>query len=204
MDHLEIAIEQMLTTYLSHLPADELTEATASLKNIVRQKTLTANQALQQTDGELKYIYFVYSGFVRCFYFDANGNEVTHFFMKKNDFCYGELMIRDLPVYLYYETISDCEFLYIPIKSLSDLMHTSDTLKSLYISVLENVLRYKMLREHGFLMQNATERYINFSAAFQEIEKIAQQSHIASYLGITPVSLSRIRRALRKEVPIHE
>lgn len=199
MDPLENTIHQLLTVYLNNLSTDELTCATAAIKGIVHFKNVNGNDAIQQINKDSKDIYFICSGFVRCYYFDINGNEITHIFMKKNDFCYGELLIQNIPVYLYYETISNCEFLRIPVDLLSNLIHTSNTLKNLYISVLENALRYKMLREYSFVVQTATERYLNFIDTFQEIEKIVQQSYIASYLGITPVSLSRIRRALRKE-----
>ena len=200
MNQLENTIEQMLISYLPALSNDKLVEAIDVLKSIVHQKNIVENCIIQQIDKDTNHIYFICSGFVRCFYFDTIGNEITHIFMKRNDFCYGELLIQNIPVYLNYETISNCDFLCIPVNSLSNLIYTSDILKNLYISVLEKSLRYKMQREYSLLVQNATARYIDFIETYQEIEKFIRQSHIASYLGITPVSLSRIRRALRKEL----
>lgn len=46
------------------------------------------------------------------------------------------------------------------------------------------------------LSQNATERYLNFIKAYPNIEKVVKNYHIASYLGITTVTLSRIRSEL--------
>lgn len=64
---------------------------------------------------------------------------------------------------------------------------------------LENSLLYKMEREYAFQIMSATERYIAFQREYKEIEKRINQRYIASYLGITPESLSRIRRTIKEE-----
>jgi len=64
---------------------------------------------------------------------------------------------------------------------------------------LEKTIVYKMHRENAFLIKSATERYLDFKREFPLLEKRVNQSYIASYLGITPVSLSRIRRTIREE-----
>lgn len=56
-----------------------------------------------------------------------------------------------------------------------------------------------MNRESGFQIKSATERYIDFKKEFPNLEKRVNQSYISSYLGITAVSLSRIRRTIREE-----
>ena len=73
----------------------------------------------------------------------------------------------------------------------------SDGIK-LYVWLLESSLAYKIHRENSFLDKNATERYIDFKFENPGIEKLISQKYIASYLGITPESLSRIRRALKE------
>jgi CRP-like cAMP-binding protein len=56
-----------------------------------------------------------------------------------------------------------------------------------------------MIRENVFLIENATERYIHFKKLYPEISKRVPRRHIATYLGITPESLSRIRSAMKDE-----
>ena len=68
-----------------------------------------------------------------------------------------------------------------------------------YIEYLEQTLVYKMQRECEFQIMSATERYISFRKKYRNIEKRVNQSYIASYLGITPESLSRIRRTIKEE-----
>ena len=65
--------------------------------------------------------------------------------------------------------------------------------------VLEQSMNKKILRENSLISKSATERYLDLKNEYPGIEKRVNQTHIASYLGITPVSLSRIRRVIREE-----
>ena len=66
-------------------------------------------------------------------------------------------------------------------------------------SNLENALRYKIYRENGFLVENATQRYIHFKKLYPMICESVKQHYVATYLGIAPESLSRIKKALKEE-----
>lgn len=67
------------------------------------------------------------------------------------------------------------------------------------VMICNTVSIQKMIRENVFLIENATERYIHFKKLYPEISKRVPQRHIATYLGITPESLSRIRSAMKDE-----
>ena len=71
--------------------------------------------------------------------------------------------------------------------------------KEIWICLLESAMRYKIYRENGFLVENATERYIHFKKIYPDLSKRVPQRHIATYLGIAPESLSRIRSAMKEE-----
>ena len=74
----------------------------------------------------------------------------------------------------------------------------NDKLKDTWITLLENALRYKIYRENGFLVENTTERYAHFKKMFPKLSERVPQKHIATYLGIAPESLSRIRSAMKE------
>lgn len=65
------------------------------------------------------------------------------------------------------------------------------------IRLLENALRYKIYRENEFLVENATERYLHFRKMYPLICDKVKQHQLASYLGMKPESLSRIKKALK-------
>ena len=53
--------------------------------------------------------------------------------------------------------------------------------------------------ENGFLVENATDRYIHFKKLYPMICETVKQHYVATYLGIAPESLSRIKKALKEE-----
>ncbi|MGN0610522.1 MAG: hypothetical protein ACI4JI_01950 [Ruminiclostridium sp.] len=83
---------------------------------------------------------------------------------------------------------------------MKKLIYENDDLKKAYIYLLENALRYKIYRENGFLVENATERYVHFKKLYPQICGKVAQRHIATYLGIAPESLSRIRKAMKENL----
>ena len=86
-----------------------------------------------------------------------------------------------------------------PAKELRNKIMDSENLKDLYLASLESGVRYKIQRENAFLTYNATDRYLMFKKEYPNLSDRVKQSYIATYLGITPESLSRIRRTLREE-----
>lgn len=65
--------------------------------------------------------------------------------------------------------------------------------------VLEHLLDNKMQREQAFLQLNATERYLRLAHQHPQWLKAVPLRHLASYIGVTDVAISRIRRKLRAQ-----
>ena len=74
-----------------------------------------------------------------------------------------------------------------------------DDLERLARKMAEYYFLEKERKELEIVMLNATERYQLFQAEFPKIEQYIPQYHVASYLGITPIQLSRIRHRLAKK-----
>ncbi|WOD09179.1 hypothetical protein [Marinomonas sp. GJ51-6] len=66
-----------------------------------------------------------------------------------------------------------------------------------YVKLLERIFISKEERESAFMKHSAERRYLDFCVAFPELKDTIQQQQIASYIGITPVALSRIRQKLK-------
>ena len=140
-------------------------------------------------------IFFICKGLCRSFYLDKEGNDVTRFFILEGDFCFTEIQILAEKSELCIETLEPCDGLMFQLKDLELLCH-SDFLKDVYIQALMQNIRYKIKRERTFLLGTATGRYLDFQQRYPGLEKRIKQSHLASYLGVLPSSLSRIRRTL--------
>lgn len=135
------------------------------------------------------------SGTLRLYYIDIDGNDITRFFATKGCISGGS----DDALPFVVETLEECEFLIINWKIAERLIGEDPYWIKIWNQLLQNSIRYKIYRESSFLMESATERYINFKRMYPKLEEKVNQAHIASYLGITPVSLSRIRRTIREE-----
>ncbi|ULQ57691.1 Crp/Fnr family transcriptional regulator [Flavihumibacter rivuli] len=141
-------------------------------------------------------LYFVNKGVLRLFY-NKEGEEVTGFLFSEGLFASSyESFLRRAPSIQSLETLEDADLLVL----------TSDALEKLYQDVPRiNILTRKIAEQRfinaqlllsSFIMETPEERYRKFAEQHPEILLRVPQHIIASYLGITPVSLSRIRARL--------
>jgi CRP-like cAMP-binding protein len=139
--------------------------------------------------------YFVVKGCLRSFLIDDNDREYTVQFGIEN------WWMSDFTAYftgaksmLYLECIEDCELLAISKKSMEELYTCVPTLEHFFRQKLERAFVAFQKRIISNLHKSAEERYYDFLAQYPDIEQRVRNYQIASYLGITPESLSRIRK----------
>lgn len=140
----------------------------------------------------------VLDGMTRCYYIDSDGNDITRGFSITGTLCMDEGMFGYGESLTEWETLTDTTLMLFNVGEIKLLINEKDALKSAYIQLLENALKYKIYRENGFLVESAPERYLHFKKMFPEICQRVKQQYIATYLGIAPESLSRIKRTLRE------
>ena len=141
----------------------------------------------------------VMNGVVRSYYIDGDGNDITQFFSKEGSFCMDEGMMGFDEIIKMWEAVEESTVMIFDVKKMKELIFSSEKLKTAWIEFLESGMRYKIYRENGFLVENATERYLHFKKLYPEISGRVPQKYIATYLGIAPESLSRIRSAVKEE-----
>ena len=141
----------------------------------------------------------VLSGLVRCYYVDSNGNDITRGFSVEGALCMDDGMFGYNESICEWESLEETMLMIFSVDKIKKLIFENEQLTNTYIKLLENALRYKIYRENGFLVENATERYIHFRKLYPELCATVVQQYIATYLGIAPESLSRIRKALKEQ-----
>lgn len=77
------------------------------------------------------------------------------------------------------------------------LVENDLSISKLYIKALETVFMEYEKRQLEFISMDATQRYLALKSEIPDIEKLIPQYQIASYLSITPVQLSRIRKKIK-------
>lgn len=143
------------------------------------------------------YFYYILKGFVRVYYLDLEGNEVTHWFSPENSMVSSPLSFlrRDKNI-LYFEALEDTELVLITLEQLGVLNAQLETvgkaIRELHVEFII-ILSRRIMSIHT---QTAEERYLELMEKYPYLFQKAKLTHIASYLGITPQSLSRIRKNL--------
>lgn len=194
MDNINIYLEKLKSNYGFSFSYDLINKFADVFSEIVLKK----NDVLIRIGEKNSFIFFVVSGILRDYYIDDDGNDVTRFFTCEGGICGGEALISNESSTICTEALEDCILIRCHVSDFKSIIASCNEAAKAYIWLLESSLAYKIRRENSFLIKSATERYIDFKRENPEIEKRVNQKYIALYLGITPVSLSRIRRALKE------
>ena len=139
---------------------------------------------------------FVGQGLLRFYYLSADGKENNKAFIAENQFA-GPLASAALGLPLYYgiEALEDTAFLVANFSDFTNLYDEDIVFERLGRKLAELLLIRKELRTRSLLEKTAGERYTDLLAEHPELIQRVPQYHLASYLGITEVSLSRLKNS---------
>ena len=139
-------------------------------------------------------VFFVFSGFMRSFSIDSKGKEHTLQFAVKYSWISDYISLySNQNSKLYIEAISDCVIFEFNISSIYKLCAKYSQFSLLYRKGLEEHVAALGIRLMNQLQLSADERYEMFLKTYPGVDQLAMNYHIASFLGITQQSLSRIR-----------
>jgi len=139
-------------------------------------------------------MYFIFSGMLRAYYL-KDGNDITDWFTYENDFvCSIQNFFEDIPSLHYIEALEESQLLAI---SKSNIFHLSQKYREFEqlgnFSTTQTMVRLQK-RIVSLQFETAQQKYINLLKERPGIDLRVPLIHIASYLGITNETLSRIRR----------
>lgn len=175
------------------LPQDEL---------IVFKESLSARQLRKGeyfiTEGQPSiHLALIESGYLRTFHLDKQGNEITTEFNGPGKFCSSYYSFySQLPSYESIEAVTDCHLFLISFPVLQKLYAHSLQLNVMGRKVLEKACMERDYFLKRIIQLPAKDKYEWFLQVYPEVYKSARLQDIASFLGIKPETLSRIRRKL--------
>ncbi len=139
---------------------------------------------------------FLLSGTMRAFFRSNEGVEYNKTFFGENNFvgAYSSLVSKQ-ENRINIQCLTKCELVVAPYESLVKLYDEHPMVERLARIISEQFFVSKEKREIELVMLDASERYEIFKKEHPALENLIPQYHIASYLGITPTQLSRIRAA---------
>lgn len=167
------------------------------LLDISEEKFFEKGDVLQRADYIGNYLYIIKSGAIRAFYL-KEGVDVTSWFAFENHFVFTTSFMTGVPAFETLETIEDCEVLAIHMPSLYKEYDNNIELANWGRRFAELGMVYVENQLYDMRFRSAQERYNRLIATQPEIIQRCKLGHVASYLGVTQVTLSRIRAAYKK------
>lgn len=159
--------------------------------------SFSKNTVIEEAGKVPNYLYYIVSGYLRLFYMDENGNEITtHINCPPGFFTSYSHFISETVSDHNVECVTACELLRITKENLDHLVKQSHAMKDFSISVFQHSIAYNENRSRELSTLNAEQRYLKLLKDYPEIIQHVPIQYIASFLGMKPESLSRIRRKI--------
>ncbi|WP_257670837.1 Crp/Fnr family transcriptional regulator [Parapedobacter tibetensis] len=164
-----------------------------------RLRKLLSKQYLLAQGDICRYDHYVCEGFLRSFYVDGNGNEHTlHFALE--DWWISDLnsFLKQQPASRNIITLDASVLLQIDLENREKLMENVPKMERFWRILNENSSMAQDQRLLDTISMPGKDRYLALLDRYPHIEQRLPQKHIASFLGITPVFLSQIRKGIAK------
>ncbi len=184
-------LQKTIEKYTPHISLNSLKEMTA----ICEEQNSKRGSLLFKLNKPEHSEYLLLKGIARTFLLNTEGEEITLSFFEDNTvlppFVTRTVNGKSL---LYCEAISDCTFAKINAKAFESLMIVNLEIREFGNTVLRQELLHKVNKEIRMASWSAKDRLGQFRKDFEMLENKIPHPMIASYLGITNVSLSRLRK----------
>jgi len=173
-----------------HFPEVEMDLFTS----LFSKKNLSKNEYFAIEGEYSSKLAFKLSGTARAFYRNNQGNEYNKTFFSKKGFigAYSSL-VTNQKNQINIQCLTDCSFFIADFSEIKKLYDANPKIERLARILAEQFFVSKEKREIELVMLDATQRYKIFQTEHPNLENLIPQYHIASYLGVTPTQLSRIR-----------
>jgi CRP/FNR family transcriptional regulator, anaerobic regulatory protein len=183
---------ELLLQYLNsiHPLSQGLTE---HLGNILKSKSLLKKSYLLKAGHVCRSICFIQRGLLRCFYI-KDDSEVCSWFMKEGDVIISvESFFSQRVSYESIQALEDCELFYIHYDELQAIYRNFPEFNFIGRVLTEKYYAMSEQRLYSLRMKRSHERYSFLMENFPELIRRVPSKYLASYLGITEVTLSNTK-----------
>lgn len=143
---------------------------------------------------------YINKGCIRNYYLDENGFEVTLQFAIEDWWVSDIASFQDhQPAHMFIETLEDCELLMLSPETKEELLRKLPKLERVFRLMVQRNLAVLQSRLFKTIATSAQEKYIDFISRYPTIPQRVAQHYIASYLGISPEFLSKVRTKMSKK-----
>jgi CRP-like cAMP-binding protein len=169
--------------------------------SILRYKVIPKKTMMLQAGNICNFEAYVIRGCIREYYIDSNGAELTLQFATEDWWVSDITSFEDQKVSsMYIETLEDCELLMLSRQSKEQLLAEVPKLERMFRLMIQRHLSTVQSRLFKTVTYSAMEKYLEFIKRYPTIPQRVPQHYIASYLGISPEFLSRLRTRHLKNI----
>ncbi|MGB0391979.1 MAG: Crp/Fnr family transcriptional regulator [Salibacteraceae bacterium] len=172
-------------------------QAFSELSNIWVSESYLKGDLIIQKNRPNNKEYFLLDGVCKSYVVNTEGEEVIiSFFTENQIFSPHSIRISKGFSNQYFQASTDVELVSMDAKLFENLMIENEEIRNFGNTVMQNELIGKVEKEIGLASFSAKDRLIAFRERYTSLENRIPHTEIASYLGITNISLSRLRREL--------
>lgn len=187
-------VYEVLSSF-AEIPAEEWEKAKSSLTPL----QLKRNEYFIRSGESPDKIACIVSGIFRVFYVTEGGDERILAIREEGRMLSAFSAVLERSASWYdIQALEDSNLLYINLEQYAERLRGHPCWQAINAKYAQILFMEKERRESEFLSEDAETRYLKFKERYPGLENRIQQIHVASYLGMTPVTLSRIRRKLRE------
>lgn len=168
-----------------------------NLVQAANSKSFAPLDYLIQEGSHKKDVFFIRKGLVRAFSINDKGEEITVGLRWENQFVVSpDTILLNQTSRFYYQALEQTETLSLNYDLLQEIVEANPQLQKNRKFILQKTLADALERIESFVLYSPEERYIRFVETKPDIVNRVPGKYIANILGITPVSLSRIRKRI--------
>jgi CRP-like cAMP-binding protein len=166
---------------------------------LVELKEIPKNETFIKKGSHNYLEYFVLQGIARSYVHSPEGEEITiQFYEEQSILSPYVTRTSDGRSIMNFQALTPLQIAELPAEGFEQLMITDIDIRQFGNEVLRRELMTKVSKELGLASMTARERLVAFREHHPLLENLIPHPHIASYLGITNISLSRLRKELMK------
>lgn len=168
------------------------------IESLVVETSIQKDEYYHEAGRIPREVIFLTEGVMRVCYYNNKGDEITKYFLGENNFIADvNSYNQGTPSSEYIQAVTDCTYLVLSKVAMQELSMTIITWDVIISKITAKALAEKVNRISPMMTEDATERYLTFLNNFPTLANRIPLSYLASYLGITQSSLSRIRRNIK-------
>jgi CRP-like cAMP-binding protein len=190
-NQMTVELKSFLGQY-TDFPPGQLDEIVSHFK----KRKVLKNELLLQEGAVCKDLVFVQDGCLRLYYVSHDVEVSVWFAFKNNSAIELYSFISEKPTNYFLQAIEDSEIWYLPKAELNRMYETYPKMQELMRNFWEDVVLNLIDRFTALQRDSAEQRYLDLLAKPPYLQKIPQK-YLASFIGVTPTSLSRIRKTIR-------